>query len=360
MAHTAAWQGKRSGPQSQIFGMNTESAGRPLFWCCQGFRELSSLAKHLGPEQPVYGMRSGHQVMVNTQSNIESLAKYYTSEILTIQQEGPYLLGGNCQAAKIAFQIARHLREQGRHVSLLCLQDQVVPLWYSGRVALFLGDQSVNSPAFYFDHPEESWQPFYGGPISVTSIPGKHGQFFNEPNIQTLAGQIRTEIDAAGSVAFPENEPATPLPAPILPANARQAKIQAPTRLFVTPNEGTVRINVRVTNLSGMTWPSMIERGIAVGYWLYTKGVKPPVFYGLGDVLPKNLSPGESVTIPLDIAIPKRPNCYRIDIDLSDNRSSWFQFGDSRAATVNLHSHSRFRFFAWLRRIGDPKNGAAP
>lgn len=355
LAHTAAWSGKQSSSESLLFGMNTEASGQPLFWCCQGFHELSQLAKHLGPDQPVYGMRSGHLVMDNSQSNIESLAKYYASEIFAIQQEGSYLIGGNCQSAKIAFQIALQLREQGRHISLLCLQEQVIPLSYSGRVALFFGDKSKHNPAYYFDHPEESWQSFYDGPVSVNTIAGKHGQFFKEPNIQTLAGKIRTAINEAGSEVLQENEPSAPLLTPILPASARQARIQAAKRLFVTPDEKTVRINVKITNLSTVTWPSKVERGIAVGYWIYTKGIKPPVSYGLGNGLPEDLSPGKSMTIPLEIAIPKRPGSYRVNIDLLDNRSSWFQFGDCPVTSINLQSHPWFRFFAWLRRTGLPE-----
>ncbi|MFT6736378.1 MAG: acyl-CoA synthetase (AMP-forming)/AMP-acid ligase II/acyl carrier protein [Kangiellaceae bacterium] len=341
LAHVAAWQGKRSRPESLVFGMNVDAPAQAIFWCCQGFQEFSQLSKHLGIQQPIYGMRSGHLVMIKSQSNIESLAKHYVSEILTIQQQGPYIIGGNCQSAKIAFQIARQLQKLGHHISLLCLQEQVVPLKYSGRVALFFGDKSVNSPAHYFDDPQRSWLPFYSHKVSVNAITGEHGRFFETPNIETLAAKIQAEIDKLKSVTVAHINPITPIPTPILPTHARQANIQAPKQLFVARNEKVLQIMVKVTNASVVTWPAKIDSGIVVGYWIYMAGIKPPIFYGLGKGLPKDLAPGKSITFPLEIVVPTKLGVYRVDVDLLDNGFAWFQFNGSCVATITLDSRTR-------------------
>jgi hypothetical protein len=44
----------------------------------------------------------------------------------TAQQEGPYLLGGFCNGALMAYEMARQLREQGQTVDLLVLVDPIV------------------------------------------------------------------------------------------------------------------------------------------------------------------------------------------------------------------------------------------
>ena len=58
------------------------------------------IADRLGPNQPVYGMRPGNKIMENTNENKQALARYLTREILDVQPEGPFMLGGFCQGAK--------------------------------------------------------------------------------------------------------------------------------------------------------------------------------------------------------------------------------------------------------------------
>lgn len=347
LAHTASWSGKKIRSESLIFGINTEAAGLPIFWSCQGYAEFSQLAKHLGSEQAIYGMRSGHLVMESVHSNVESLGKYYAEEIISIQPEGPYLIGGNCKSAKIAFQIAHQLQIQGKYVALLCLMEQAVPLAYSGQVALLFGDSSDRSPINYFLQPEKSWQAFYDGPTTVNSISGEHGRFFNEPNVQTLATQVQAAIDRVKNLDR-DLETAN-IPKPLLPAKARVAKIEAPKTIFVTPHEQRYAISVKITNDSSVTWPATIENGIKLGYWVYIEKVKPPIFYGLGSALPNDVAPGESVTLTLELMLPFKPGHYRIEIDLIDNLSRWFQFDDSPTATINLHTH-------WSNRLPGAKH----
>ncbi len=81
-SYTASWDGIRKNPDSVIVGLNVEGNQPPLFWCLQRSYELSQLARYLGPNQPVYGMRSGNRVMVSNEVNIQLLARHYVSEIL--------------------------------------------------------------------------------------------------------------------------------------------------------------------------------------------------------------------------------------------------------------------------------------
>lgn len=89
---------------------------------------LYDLARHLGPDQPCYGLQSqgldGKRV---PPANIEDTAAHYLEEIRTLQPEGPYFLCGQSAGGVIAFEIAQQLNAQGQKVALLSLIDSFRP-----------------------------------------------------------------------------------------------------------------------------------------------------------------------------------------------------------------------------------------
>jgi acyl carrier protein len=197
LAYTAAWQGKRVREDSLLVGLNTAGTKPPLFWCLQGFRELSQLAKYLDRDRPIYGMRSGHLIMEYSPENIQALANYYVEEILSVQTEGDYYIGGNCQAARIAQTMAIILQNQGRKVKLLCLLEDRFSQFYRGAITLLYGRDSIYNPYKHSLTPEIGWRKLYPEGFFIDLISGQHGQFFQEPNIQNLAKQIELAIAMA-------------------------------------------------------------------------------------------------------------------------------------------------------------------
>jgi thioesterase domain-containing protein len=105
---------------------------KPPFFCvhAHGGEVLifKDLAKHLGPDQPFYGLQAlklnGDQA---GPGRVEEMAAYYLKEIQTLQPEGPYFLGGYCFGGKVAFEMAQQLHEQGQEVALLALLDAYAP-----------------------------------------------------------------------------------------------------------------------------------------------------------------------------------------------------------------------------------------
>jgi amino acid adenylation domain-containing protein len=87
------------------------------------------LARHLQPDQPIYGLQAlgldGEQQPYN---HIEDMAAHYIQLIRTIQPTGPYLLGGWSMGGAIAFEIAQQLHQQGDRVDLLALFDSLAPI----------------------------------------------------------------------------------------------------------------------------------------------------------------------------------------------------------------------------------------
>lgn len=185
-AYVGPWAGARRREGSLLIGRNTAGARPPLFWCLQSEHELDQLAKHFPAEQPVYGMRSGHEVMVKDAENIARLAAYYAAEIDAEVPAGPLLIGGNCQGAVIAFEVATGLRARGRDVPVLFLHEKLVPKHYGGRIAMTFGRDGARNPYRQTADPEAMIRGYHRGPFSLDLVAGTHGHYFDEPNIQDL------------------------------------------------------------------------------------------------------------------------------------------------------------------------------
>lgn len=101
---------------------------RPPFFCVHGaggnIVYYLDLARHLGPDQPFYGLQSqGLDGKSAFLTSIEEMAACYVKEIRSLQPRGPYFLGGYCMGGTIALEMAQQLRAQGQEVALLALMD---------------------------------------------------------------------------------------------------------------------------------------------------------------------------------------------------------------------------------------------
>jgi len=333
-SHTASWEGKRTTPDSVMVGLNTEGPRQILFWCLQRYQELTQLAKYLGPEQPVYGLRSGNRVMVKTRDNINLLAAHYVDEILATQPAGPYLIGGNCQAAQIAFQVASQLTALGHEITLLVLQEKFVPFPYHGPVALLFGDKSDYNPMRYFRQPEVGWRKYYTGPLAMSVVSGAHGQFFREPNVQVLTDAIRSRIRQAQAGDFAGWTIGSSAQGfQRLPEEAYRAQIAGPSEFLAIAGQ-TFTVSVEVRNISACTWRSTEESGIYLANrWMDSEG--RVVRWLDGSIkLPHALEPEASVKLDLSVQAPENPGVWTLDLDLVDEGVTWFQ--DQSSAPLRI------------------------
>lgn len=81
----------------------------------------SSLARHLGQDQPFYALQPHGLNGEAVPPTIEEMAEHYIKMLREFQPEGPYLLGGHCNGGLIAFEMARQLADRGERVDLLAL-----------------------------------------------------------------------------------------------------------------------------------------------------------------------------------------------------------------------------------------------
>jgi thioesterase domain-containing protein len=100
----------------------------PLFIIFPGYH-IAELVRHLGPDQPVYGiLQMGLDGKASQDTMIRDMATHCIKEIVSLQQEGPYLLAGRCIGGLVAFEIAQQLQAKDQRVALLVLFDTPAPI----------------------------------------------------------------------------------------------------------------------------------------------------------------------------------------------------------------------------------------
>lgn len=87
----------------------------------------ANLSRRLGPDQPVYVLRSRGLEGSPEPETIEALATQYVAELRAFQPEGPYQLGGYCFGGNVAYEMAVQLQAQGEEVRLLALFNSSPP-----------------------------------------------------------------------------------------------------------------------------------------------------------------------------------------------------------------------------------------
>jgi amino acid adenylation domain-containing protein len=124
---------RRSGAQESPALVAIQPAGdQPPFFCVHavGGSVLSyaSLAHHLGPDQPFYGLQAqGIDDVLPPADGIEEMASCYLEALRTVQPSGPYRLGGWSMGGLVAYEMARQLLARGEEVALLAMIDTPVP-----------------------------------------------------------------------------------------------------------------------------------------------------------------------------------------------------------------------------------------
>lgn len=111
---------------SSLVPIQTEGA-RPPFFCVHAVGgnvlEYYDLARHLGTDQPFYGLQSLGLNGAEPHTTIKDMAAHYVNEIRRVQRHGPYHIGGRSLGGIIAYEMACQLRAVGEKVGLLALLD---------------------------------------------------------------------------------------------------------------------------------------------------------------------------------------------------------------------------------------------
>ncbi|HKY27539.1 MAG TPA: amino acid adenylation domain-containing protein [Pyrinomonadaceae bacterium] len=122
--------------------------GVPLF--CVSMPNVNALgyrtlARCLGPDQPVYGLQSQYPADLDreySQEAVDNIATEYLESLRAVRPEGPYQFVGICRGAHIAFEMARRLEQDGQQVALVGVLDT----WVA---------ENTYNIFFYLDHYAE-------------------------------------------------------------------------------------------------------------------------------------------------------------------------------------------------------------
>ncbi len=121
------------------------------------------LARLLGPEQPFYSLRS-HGLGDAPIPTIERMAQNYLSLVTEARPHGPYLLGGHCNGALIALEMARQLEAAGERVELVVM---IEPLTLNARPALRLIVRALDAALSLIRSDEQHREEWLGTSMSL-------------------------------------------------------------------------------------------------------------------------------------------------------------------------------------------------
>jgi thioesterase domain-containing protein/acyl carrier protein len=158
--------------QSTLVPIREKGIHPPIF-CVSGIHGsvliYADLAKHLGADQPFYGLQPrGIDGGNSPLTSIEAIAAYYIQAMQTVQPKGPYFLGGFSLGSKVVWEMAQQLRQQGQKVALLALFDGTASSTSSVRVPFYqrigLHYQRLREKGFtYISQKFPAWQAWLSG-----------------------------------------------------------------------------------------------------------------------------------------------------------------------------------------------------
>jgi amino acid adenylation domain-containing protein len=122
------------------------AGSKPPFFCVHALGgnvlEYYDLARHLGEDQPFYGLQSqGLDGKRPPHTRVEEMAAHYIKEMRELQPEGPYFIGGRSLGGMVAFEMAQQLKAQGQTIGLLALLDT----YPSGYAKLFRNEKTLRA-----------------------------------------------------------------------------------------------------------------------------------------------------------------------------------------------------------------------
>ena len=94
------------------------------------------LARLIGQDQPFYGVTPKECDEDASLVTVEAMAEEAVRQLIALQPQGPYLLGGYCHGGLIAYEMARQMKQQGIEVGIVILLDAWVPRYFGWLNAL--------------------------------------------------------------------------------------------------------------------------------------------------------------------------------------------------------------------------------
>ncbi|MGD9862700.1 MAG: AMP-binding protein [Pseudodonghicola sp.] len=295
----------------------------PLLWCFNQVSEANALAGALGPDQPLIAMRSLAGLYdgdAPAPGDERQVAERYIQIVLARRLPQRVAVGGNCQAAPFAFQVANALALSGHLAASLILLEKMLPVPYGGRTLMLFGrDSRSHNPAFQFANPTAGWD-LYLRHGHAAPVDGAHGSFFQPENIGSLSKTLRDEIDAAAAV-------------PPLPGLARRARISA--RVISAPDR---QISLRIANPNEVAFEPGAHSHICVAIHALDDAdnlARPLRVPDLTLPLPRRIAAGAEIALPLSLPADRFATGTYL-VSLCEEGVDWFALTPGSDPVIRL------------------------
>jgi hypothetical protein len=195
---TRSWTGNSLDAAMTLRALNPDGQQVPLFWVFNGALEPPALAEAFGPDQPLIAMRSLHEVVDSIKRSrstaMDEVSEYYASQLIERFGRAPCIVGGNCQAADIAYRVALHLIDAGVPIRRFVTLDAEINVPLPLPLRVIFGQES------HFSHRNKDASTPYDPEFDLrkrifphrefVETPGKHGEYFQPQNVGPLAERI--------------------------------------------------------------------------------------------------------------------------------------------------------------------------
>ena len=117
--------------QSPLIALNPAGTRPPFMFLHGDFTGggfySEALSRALGPDQPFYAVHPHGIDNTDVPESIEAMAAERVSSVREVRPKGPYVLGGHCNGALVALEMARQLMAEGEQVLTVVLIDAKAP-----------------------------------------------------------------------------------------------------------------------------------------------------------------------------------------------------------------------------------------
>ena len=118
-------------PWTSLVRVNGRGTRTPVFYVAPFLISALSfhdLARDLGEDVPFYALQpQGLEADQQVHDRVQDMAAHYIRELKTVQPHGPYLIGGHCAGAWVAFEMVQQLEAAGDRVDRLIVVDVAPP-----------------------------------------------------------------------------------------------------------------------------------------------------------------------------------------------------------------------------------------
>ena len=302
-----------------IFPYNEHLSGIPLYFVSAG----KYLPAHI-KSRPTYDLLSGFNAINLDAHNMAALADYYVDALITLNPSGPYLIGGYCSGALLAFEIAKRLLDQQKSVPLLIMVDQSLPYRYSGRLAFLpFTENKLIDELSRLEH-SDILKDYYPSGWSLDSIQSEH-----YPELYYMSAMIVAErIEARIQQSLEHKQ------IKALAIDAKQVQIQ--WQVQQQDFENIVFI-ISVTNSSPVLWPA---GQVCITYhWLSDLG-RVILLAENKITINEAVHPGEKHSLVYNVEKLKESAKASLVFSAIDNFGSWFNGSCSISITRKITDYN--------------------